>query len=130
MTKERRLAIQMWEFVIEHFDESDVYSLKQAFSERHPEIEWQNDCWFCEYCRRDYRNHPGRESISSRANNCQLCPLYQYEIEHGNYAMRGDACGCDRSDWHYEPLFSRAQFRQSKRAAEMILKVLKGGEKL
>lgn len=127
MTKERRIAIKMWEFVVEHLHEDDVYDLKESFTEIHPEVAWQNDCWFCEYCRRDRRSfHPGREHIDMHANNCHLCPLYQYEIEHGNYTTSEDACGCENSSWHSYPLFAKVQHLKDQEAAEKILRLLKG----
>ena len=129
MTKERKLAIQMWEFIIEHWNEAAAADLKKTFANRHPGIEWENDCWFCEYCRRDYRwHHPGREGIDWRANNCELCPLYKYEIAHGNYPVDEDedACGCSFDDWNSDPLFSKVLFRGDKEAAEIILRLLKG----
>lgn len=129
MTKERRIAIEMWEFIIRNFDESDAHSLKEAFANMHPEIDWQNNCWFCEYCRRDHRyGHPGREGIDRCANNCECCPLYKYEIAHGNYPESEDACGCSYTDWNNDPLFERAQEGGDKEAAEIILKLLKGEE--
>ena len=129
MTKERKIAIEMWEFIVEHWSEDDVYALKQRFVNTHPEINWQNECWFCEYCRRDHRyEHPGREGIDHHANNCELCPLYKHEIAHGNWPNEPDACGCSYAFWHSEPLFSRAQFNQDKRSSKIILKLLKGEE--
>lgn len=131
MTKERKLAIEMWEFIVEHWDKASVYRLKERFANSCDEIiiNWQNNCWFCEYCRRDHRyGHPGREDIDRRTNNCECCPLYKYEIAHGNYPTEDDACGCASDHWHKEPLFARAQLGHSKEAAEIILKLLKGEE--
>lgn len=127
MTKERRIAIEMWEFIIEYLHEDNVHDLKESFAERHPEVTWQNNCWFCEYCRRDRRSfHPGRQDIDRHANNCECCPLYQYEIAHGNYPIDEDACGCDQSSWHYYPLFAKVQSLKDKEAAEKILRLLRG----
>ena len=126
MTKERRLAIEMWEFVIARFGTQNVYNLKQVFAAGYPEIDWQSDCWFCQYCRRDYRYaHPGREGIDHTQNNCERCPIYKYEIAHGNYPLEVDACGCDEDAWYKAPLYARADVGDVK-AAKIILRLLKG----
>lgn len=128
MTRERRIAIAMWEFIVEHFNENDVAFLKEVFIGSYPEINWHNNCWFCEYCRRDFRPHPGRDGIEPACENCQLCPLYRYEIAHGNHTTVEDACGCCSSDWLKEPLFTKAQLRHSKKAAETILMLMQGAK--
>lgn len=68
MTRERRLAIQMWEEVKERLPEwylYDKYSLalvlqtyKRQFCADHG-LNWAYNCWFCQYIR------PG----------CKRCPL-------------------------------------------------------
>lgn len=126
MTKERKLAIEMWEFVLARLGVRNAYHLKQIFAAGYPEIDWQNDCWFCQYCRRDYRKeHPGREGLDHERNNCELCPIFKYEQAHGNYPLEEDACGCDEAAWHEAPLYARAE-EGDKEAARIILRLLKG----
>ena len=51
MTKERRLAIQMWEEIVakcksgEHFN---VTRFKEAFCKEH-NLTWVNNCYFCQH---------------------------------------------------------------------------------
>ena len=53
MTKERRLAIQMWQEIVdkcrsgEHFN---VARFKDVFCKKH-NLNWLSDCYFCQYCR-------------------------------------------------------------------------------
>ena len=66
MTKERRLAIEMWEKIrdsIENetatylFLDDDIYILKNDFL-HDKGLCWESNCWFCHYIR-----------------NCEVCPL-------------------------------------------------------
>lgn len=106
MTKERKAAIEMWESIVCQLP-CHVGCYKQAFME-HYSYEWQNDCWLCQYCRKDYRSdHIGRENIESEANKCESCPLYKYEIARGNVPIKEDACGCEDSDWLCKTLWGK-----------------------
>lgn len=64
MTKERRLAVQMWaDISIEilknnaHFKRRDVDRFKENFCKRH-NLEWHRHCYFCTYI-----------------NDCNKCPI-------------------------------------------------------
>ena len=63
MTKERRLAIEMWKDIRGMISASDrlsrevIKKYKSEFCIQH-NLSWANDCWFCEYT-------PG----------CSKCPL-------------------------------------------------------
>lgn len=70
MTKERKLAIEMWESVKAYIVDADkkgtlydveihdaVVMLKGDFCEKHG-LQWAADCWFCQY-----------------VSDCEQCPL-------------------------------------------------------
>lgn len=63
MTKERRLAIQMWEEIVEALKcetpEHPVFEckMKTDFCRKHG-LDWYADCWFCHYI-----------------DNCIRCPI-------------------------------------------------------
>lgn len=62
MTKQRRLAIQMWEEIVKKLKKGDkLFNLvifKMLFCKKH-NLDWVNDCYFCQYCR-----------------SCTRCPIY------------------------------------------------------
>lgn len=126
MTKERRLAIEMWEYIRDHLTDIgfSLFDFKEKFCEEH-NLDWQNDCWFCQYVRKDYRMllH-SREDINSRKNCCNKCPLsYYLENKHpDNYNVKDDPCGCSFDN---KSLFEKA-IDGSTGAADFIVEALKG----
>ena len=54
MTKERKLAIKMWEEIVEELKKGDksfnLVIFKMLFCKNH-NLDWENDCYFCQYCR-------------------------------------------------------------------------------
>ena len=51
MTKERKLAIQMWQEIVNKCksgEQFDVDSFKKSFCEKH-RLNWYNDCYFCQH---------------------------------------------------------------------------------
>ena len=54
MTKERRLAIEMWEGIRKYImtatraTSTDIYFYKETFCEDH-DLNWMWNCWFCHY---------------------------------------------------------------------------------
>ena len=116
MTKERKLAIQMWEYIkdkIDDFDPSIYYkdedlgfgkfqcyilSLKHEFLKSY-DIKWENDCWFCSYC-----------ACVSWKNNCPL-------------SMNGE-CGI------YSELICSETREERINYCNMIIEILKGNLKL
>ena len=60
MTKQRRLAIQMWQEIVDKCrsgEDFNVVIFKMEFCKKH-NLNWINDCYFCQYCR-----------------SCSSCPL-------------------------------------------------------
>lgn len=120
MTKERRLAIQMWEEIAEQ-QPSSISEYKEGFCKEHS-LDWENECWFCQYVRQDRRYKlPSRSNMSSRINGRQKCPIYRY-----NGCME-DACGC--AFGIYEQAIQAIEVAERREAAEIIVRLLKG-EKL
>ena len=81
MTKERRLAILMWEEVARQLESSpdkyvDAIKIKRDFCSKHG-LKWKCDCWFCEYIK-----------------ECSKCPL-SFKDEDGL------AFGCSDDDGLY-----------------------------
>ena len=88
MTKERRLAIEMWTGIrdmLTSYDtvpRSDILLYKYNFCKQHS-LNWSNNCWFCKYIPR-----------------CNKCPLKRcsdglYETALADYKekdVRIDAC--------------------------------------
>jgi len=121
MTKERRLAIQMWEEIAQR-DPDSVNLYKKDFCCKH-DLDWKNDCWFCQYVRQDYREDlPSREDISTKYNGCQKCPIYKYG------RCTGDKCGC--ASMFKTNLFIQVihaiEADERREAAEIIVRLLKG----
>ena len=60
MTKERRLAIQMWQEIVNKCkagEDFNVAQFKDDFCKEH-HLNWTSNCYFCQYCR-----------------SCSECPL-------------------------------------------------------
>lgn len=59
MTKERKLAIEMWKGIRERIktsswiDYSSIFDYKLLFCKSH-NLNWKDQCWFCQYIRRHY----------------------------------------------------------------------------
>lgn len=53
MTKQRRLAIQMWQEIVDKCRAGYNFSVavfKMEFCRKH-NLDWVNNCYFCQYCR-------------------------------------------------------------------------------
>ena len=92
MTKERKIAIEMWKYIRDNYKtyreyrdtyegEDAVHNLKMDFL-KGKGINWAMNCWFCEYI-----GHRGRYLGTSR---CKLCPLK--DCDRGPYLMLTHGC--------------------------------------
>lgn len=80
MTKERRIAIEMWKYIRDQYSperiddgedlEVYIHNLKGEFMWEHGDPHWAFRCWFCQYIGR--RDKPERRYDTSR---CCKCPL-------------------------------------------------------
>jgi hypothetical protein len=129
MTKERRLAIKMWEQIVRALEHDppynlrvfDIGSFKREFCYEH-NLDWKNGCWFCQYVRKDWRpDIPSRWDIPVHSNCCQLCPLYKEHEDILDY----DECGCTNDK---ETLWMRVYRDGDVEAAKRILELLRGNK--
>ena len=122
MTKERKLAIQIWTEIKEHILHSEhpvsgdgVLYRKTALNTRY-NVYWNYGCWFCHYIRTPDVPYDGY-------SGCERCPLFKYAKQ-----QRG-ACGCDVGNRRapYALLMSNATDNKTKvEACDIIIAALKG----
>lgn len=90
MTKERKLAIQMWKDIRDMLSFScevtrgDIRVYKYEFCKSH-KLNWLNNCWLCQYI-----------------HSCSKCPLKNCDVDYSSYRtvtdplektdIRMDAC--------------------------------------
>ena len=129
MTRERRLAIKMWEQIVRALENGEhnpryakpiVSVIKDGFCEEH-QLNWKCDCWFCQYVRKDWRYMPTREDIPKPVNGCQRCPLYKEQKDILDY----DECGCTNDK---ETLWIKVYRDGDVDAAKRILALLRGNK--
>lgn len=119
MTRERRLAIRMWEeikkAVIDAKRPSDIdpvfiSELKYKFCIIH-HLNWLHGCWFCKYVR--YRD-------DKHGEGCQRCPLSDGHKE----AILGYHSGC----WYnaFNKVCNARQRKTKLKACDEIIRILNG----
>lgn len=127
MTKERRLAIEMWEQIVEVLENGEpgkcylpiINSIKEDFCKAH-NLEWKHYCWFCQYVRRDWRPYlSSREEVPKYWNGCQRCPLYKERAD----ILGDDECGCTDDK---NTLWKQVTDSYNVYAARRILELLRG----
>lgn len=131
MTKERRLAIKMWQEIVDMLEKEniDVDYQKNNFCKKY-HVLWSHGCWFCQYVRKEYRSRlKSRRDIDFDINGCENCPLYK-EFQSRNAIPEEDFCGCSTN---YETLYSQVVKRFRSRteklnSAKKILELLKGNK--
>lgn len=128
MTKERRLAVEMWEQIAERISDTgfDIGRFKSDFCKEH-NLRWQHSCWFCQYVRKDCQDYlPSSVTRGLRGENgCQECPIYKYN------GCTEDECGC--TYWYGHGLYAivcnaYGAFSKEERieAAKTIARLLRG----
>lgn len=90
MTKERKLAIQMWRMIREKvrrrtrpMDTIELFEIKRKFCMEH-NINWWHQCWFCHYVRYNDPSYYYGEG-------CQRCPIADRTRDD---VMAGRETGC------------------------------------
>ena len=127
MTKERKIAIKIWEeikaFILsspQDVTSRSFIAMKHSITRKHG-MYWNCNCWFCHYVRKTVRNDEG----FIVDEGCDRCPLHKLVR-----AAPGD-CGCDiglaqapyarlANDWTDNAIKAEA--------CDMIIKALKGEE--
>ena len=118
MTKERKLAIEMWETVRQAIINSDgvasVKVVKREFCTEH-NLNWEADCWFCQYV--------GLERRFSIGFDCTRCPLAFKGYDSQKHIM---GCG-GGSLWSIVVNFDKKySVRKRIKACNKIIKALGG----
>lgn len=119
MTKERRLAILMWEEIKTYIRDAKrpsdmdglaVTKIKYDFMTKH-HVQWRHGCWFCQYVRYLDEIH---------GEGCQRCPLSDGSAD----AILGHKSGCCRNTYSR---VVNARLRKIKlKACDEIIATLKG----
>ena len=131
MTKERRLAIKMWQEIVDmlKIGNIDLDTQKRHFCTNN-NIHWESSCWFCQYVRKDRRNNlKSRCNIDYSTNGCENCPLYK-EFASRRAIPEEDFCGCTTE---YNTLYAQVAGPFPSRtkklnSAKIILELLKGNK--
>ena len=119
MTRERKLAIQMWKEIkktiidtkrLSDIDGLAIARLKCKFCIRH-QLNWLHDCWLCQYVRYKDKIH---------GEGCQRCPLSDGSAD----AILGTETGCIHNA--FEKVI-HARKRETKiKACDEIIRILNG----
>lgn len=117
MTKERKLAIQMWRMIREKvrrrkypMDTIELHEVKLDFCQEH-NIRWWHLCWFCQYVRKD---GPADEG-------CQRCPIADKTRDD---VMAGRETGCCHGI--YRDVIHGETVKERVAACNKIIKALQG----
>lgn len=121
MTKERKIAIELWKAMREKVskgeitDGQDMSFAKRDWLEEHG-IAWLHGCWFCHYFRKDideYEDCCGAEGLTHKTPNCPL-NRFRPSICDGRCEQFGITCN------------ERYPMEQRLAAVDNIIKALKG----
>lgn len=119
MTRERKLAIQMWEEIKKaiidakrpsDIDCSTITELKFKFCVIN-ELNWQHGCWFCKYVRYHDNIH---------GEGCQRCPLSD---GHKGAIIGYDSGCCENA---YNRVLNARQRKTKLKACDEIIRILNG----
>ena len=145
MTKERKLAIKMWEDIKQRIltdtlprRTESFYLNKMLIAKEYGVswdnscgIKWDNACWFCQYGRRDYKNVGDYwEGVGKGKGlgeeGCNLCPLAKAHPQYDPSDAQHD-CGCELFGSPFYIVCSRYRSKEERAAAcDLIIKALKG----
>ena len=143
MTKERKIAIKIWEDIKQGIlndtltrrmfseNKADI-ARKYGVSSYAPDcIRWDNDCWFCQYVRRDYKRFGDFWEGTGKAKGlgeegCNLCPLAKAHPLYDPSDAEHD-CGCMLPNSPYRIARNIFHTNEERAAAcDLIIKALKG----
>lgn len=119
MTRERRLAIQMWKEIrayiqnIPRLKDVDMWCVldwKRTFCIEH-ELNWMYGCWLCQYVRYHDKEH---------GEGCQRCPL----SDGHKGAIMGYNTGCCENA--YDRVLHARQRKTKLKACDEIIRILNG----
>lgn len=136
MTKERKLAIKMWEDIKQRIldgritDDVIITFYKHQIAIGYG-AHWKYDCWFCQYVRRDFARFGDFWEGTGKAkglgdSGCNFCPLAKAHPDYNPSDIFRD-CGCSlpRAPWD---VISCKNYDKNEKAAacDIIIKALKG----
>lgn len=115
MTKERRLAIEMWQYIRKKTSQicgPELYKAKLDWIRAH-NIAWYSECWFCHYFRQVADSEYYEGEHKSKSFKCPLNCKRQYP--------------CDGHCVQYSIVYSSNKSLEQRLAAvDNIIKALKG----
>lgn len=141
MTKERKLAIKMWEdikqrILTDTLPSQVFFTSKTIIAKEYDvsldiscNIRWANICWFCQYVRRDYKHFGDYWEGTGKGlgeEGCNFCPLAKAHPLYNPSDAHHD-CGCTLFDSPYKIVISSFRPKEERAAAcDIIIKALKG----
>ena len=120
MTKERKLAVEMWK-IIRHSIEndnrlilSDIAEIKKEFCKKH-NLKWSSQCWFCTYVQKPIVSE-------GRRKGCSACPIGNFDNPLGS------VFGCNEGSLYAIVLNHINDYSTEERleACDKIIKALEG----
>lgn len=141
MTKERKIAIKMWEeikqrILTDTLPSQMFYTSKTLIAEEYDvssdtscSIKWDNICWFCQYVRRDYKHFGDYWEGTGKGlgeEGCNFCPLAKAHPWYDPSDAHHD-CGCNLFGSPYRIASNLYRPKEERAAAcDVIIKALKG----
>lgn len=141
MTKERKIAIKIWEEIKQriltdtlpsqmlHVSKVLIAREYDVSSDTSCSIRWDNVCWFCQYVRRDYKRFGDYQEGTGKGlgeEGCNFCPLAKAHPLYDPSDASHD-CGCFLHGSPYKIVSSIYRPKEERAAAcDIIIKALKG----
>ena len=145
MTKERKLAIKMWEDIKQRIltdtipRPNESFNLNKAIiAQEHGvsmdtscNIRWASNCWFCQYVRRDYNRFGDFWEGTGKGKGlgeegCNFCPLAKAHPQYDPSDAQRD-CACILPGAPFNIICHIHSPKEERAAAcDIIIKALKG----
>ena len=136
MTKERKIAIKIWEelkqMILDDTLPSELFFVvKGKLASNKYNMSWTDSCWFCQYVRREYDRFGDFWEKTGKAKGlgeegCNLCPLAKAHPAY-NPSDAGKDCGCILAGAPWRIVSNNCRPKEERAAAcDIIIKALKG----
>lgn len=137
MTKERKIAIKIWEelkqrILTDTLDEKYGFIVsKQKVVLDEYGMYWVQNCWFCHYVRRNYNRFGDFWESTGKGKGlgeegCNFCPLAKAHPLYNPSNAKSD-CGCDLPGAPWKIVNNSYKTKEERAAAcDIIIKALKG----
>lgn len=118
MTKERKIAIEMWQAMREKVSKGEIAETLDMNQAKHDwlkehDIDWYCDCWFCNYLHKARDDGYEEEESTGMTHRCPLNPCRPFRCK-GRCPQYVFACN------------ERYPMEQRLEAVDNIIKALKG----